>query len=554
MDFKTYLSFCLLCGTSFEGLSLDQKEATVSEVLVQPVISNPISSIAVHSAGLGLTSIEPGVQIFLEDSPCDHTELKNKLEPFLGQCMTQNTLDQIKSIVAGEYKRNNRPVVAVFFPEQDLCQGILDVEVLEGKIGSVQAVGNRFTSPKRLLNQVGLESGDPIDADALFTRLAWWNRTPFRYTEAVLAQGSQSGTTNLELVTKDRFGLRPYVGADNTGNDETGIARIFAGVQTANLLSFDQQLTYQFTTALDRRKFYAHSGNYLLPLAWRHQFQVFGGYSKIHAKSFSTGIDSSGNSIQASGRYEIPFNPIYGSFLHWIRIGYDYKRTNNNLLFGGDTIASASPAINQFMVGYYMDLKGTKYLFSSNIEIVFSPANLTGNQNNTDFQLLRPLAKSKYVYGRVRASHTQFLHYDWSIAASGALQLSNQNLLPSEQFGLGGYETVRGYEEREVNGDNASLLSVEFRAPPVRPMQWALNKKIRDEWMFYGFIDFGYAWEHKSVPGSENTFWLLGVGPGMRYSLGTYVDLRADFGFPLHSTGLGRNSLGRWDIGATVSY
>ena len=37
--------------------------------------------------------------------------------------------------------------------------------------------------------------------------------------------------------------------------------------------------------------------------------------------------------------------------------------------------------------------------------------------------------------------------------------LSNCNLLGSETFGLGGYDTVRGYDQRDINTDDGLLLS-----------------------------------------------------------------------------------------------
>ena len=45
-------------------------------------------------------------------------------------------------------------------------------------------------------------------------------------------------------------------------------------------------------------------------------------------------------------------------------------------------------------------------------------------------------------------------------------QLSDQALIPGEQFGIGGVRSVRGYEEREVTGDYGFQASLEGWSSP----------------------------------------------------------------------------------------
>ena len=47
--------------------------------------------------------------------------------------------------------------------------------------------------------------------------------------------------------------------------------------------------------------------------------------------------------------------------------------------------------------------------------------------------------------------------------ASG--QLSDSSLFVSEQFSLGGFDTVRGYDYREVSRDEGYLINLELRSP-----------------------------------------------------------------------------------------
>jgi hemolysin activation/secretion protein len=63
---------------------------------------------------------------------------------------------------------------------------------------------------------------------------------------------------------------------------------------------------------------------------------------------------------------------------------------------------------------------------------------------------------------------------DWSLQGRVLLQWTPDPLVPGEQFGLGGAQLVRGYEEREATGDRGWLASLEVASPP-----WPLQGTTR---------------------------------------------------------------------------
>lgn len=119
------------------------------------------------------------------------------------------------------------------------------------------------------------------------------------------------------------------------------------------------------------------------------------------------------------------------------------------------------------------------------------------------------------------------MSFSLSLLAKG--QISSQNLLPSEQFGLGGYDTVRGYDQREVNKDGAILASAEARSPAL-----PVVKPWNDAVQFLIFLDYGWGSDHNAIPGQRKTDYLLGTGPGIRYTIEPYLTARLDWGIKLH--------------------
>jgi hemolysin activation/secretion protein len=153
------------------------------------------------------------------------------------------------------------------------------------------------------------------------------------------------------------------------------------------------------------------------------------------------------------------------------------------------------------------------------------------------------------------ANRVTRLPFDFSWTVRGELQESDANLLPSEQLGLGGYDTVRGYDEREVNGDNGYLISTEVATPPVSIAQIFGLQKVKDQLQFLGFVDYGGTSLHQVTPADINPNTnLLGIGPGLRYVINPYFSLRFDYGFQMISTGFDDRHASRAHIGVLVSY
>ena len=63
---------------------------------------------------------------------------------------------------------------------------------------------------------------------------------------------------------------------------------------------------------------------------------MFGSYADIKGR-VPAPLALQGNSRQLGLRYEVPL-PKLGSYSHALIGGIDYKRSNNNLEFGGETV------------------------------------------------------------------------------------------------------------------------------------------------------------------------------------------------------------------------
>jgi hemolysin activation/secretion protein len=276
-----------------------------------------------------------------------------------------------------------------------------------------------------------------------------------------------------------------------------------------------------------------------------------GGYARIDPDI--TDFESHGKEAQASFRYKIPFKPLYTNFQHQLYFGFDYKYVTSILFFVSEITPqeaqNSKVNVTQEMLGYMFEYKPNRHELTFRIELFGSPVKWLPHQSTADYSALREDAKPRYFYGTATFGEIYTFSSRESIAGLLRVQGSANTLVPSEQFKLGGYNTVRGYEESVFISDNGVIANFEVRTRP-----FTFWKKMKDELTFLAFMDYGWGHNYHPFDGIKKTAILWGVGPGMRYTINPYVNLRVDYGFKLHHVHFDDHKLGMWHVGGTISY
>ena len=522
-------------------------DVLVKELKGVRLVANPKE---VRSEGYhGTPGVDAG-DVVLAQNP-DFTAV---VQPYLDQPVTMASLSQLTRAIVAYYRDHDRPVVNVYVPQQAITSGYVQIVVVESRVEKVEATGAKWFSNDMLRHEVTLRPGEPISGQQVHNDVAWINRNPFLQADMLMAPGDTPGTTDLLLRTQDRFPLRVFAGYEDSGNRFTEDDRLLTGFNYGNLFGLGEQVSFQYTQAPDKNDFQSESGTYIVPLPWRHQLTIFGSYASTSA-TLGDVFNSGGVNWQISGRYEIPL-PTTPNYTESVILGYDFKRNNNSLLFGVASISNTTADVNQFVFGYQSALKDDYGSTSFSATGFWSPGNFSAYDNDFDYQQQRLEADSSYLYGQLTLDRVTRLPWDFTWEVNGLLQESDANLLPSEQLGLGGYATVPGYEEREVNGDDGFLIGTQILAPPVsigEAMGW--TKGFDDHLQFLAFLDYGGTSLHSVTPADINPNTnLLGVGPGLRYVINTNVSLRFDYGFQLLQTGFGTGEHSRGHVGLVISY
>jgi hemolysin activation/secretion protein len=516
---KTSTKAC--CSLAFLLQTLGAVEPLRAIVLVKDEQSLVSSKEATDIEGLQARGVEV---------PGSLKELQKRLEPFYSKTTFDSTdIQKIKNIIYQYYRDQDRPFIIITVPSHTPDTDVLQLVITESRLGQIDVMGNQWTPQKRYLHYLTLKEGDPISPRTLSKDIDFMNRNPHRNVNLIYIPGKKEGTTDLTLAVQDRRPYRFYVGFDNTGVPTTGRERVFAGFSWDQMFGLDHMFLYQYTTNYNTNRFHASTLQYTAFLPWQAVLSLYGGFSIVHAHLPAPERNNKGTNSQASLRYTIPFMP--GNFFsHSITVGGDFKRTNNTMAFVDfDPVFGQTVNLTQLMLDYQWKYEKSRRVLEGGIECFASPGPWLPDQTNTDFSSLRPGAKNQWIYAAAYLHFRQpiFTSFAWDIYLKG--QLSSAPLLPSEQLGLGGYGSVRGYDERQYNADDGMQGSLELHFPRILK-----NKKQSRYAYFLLFLDGGLGFDQNTIPHIPKFDYLIGTGPGFRYVISPYLKARVDWGIKLH--------------------
>ena len=527
------------------------KEAVITSEIRGLVFLDQEDQIKMDGAP-GLTGIVTGISLLKQE------KFQEKLQPYFGRPATLSVLDKVCRDVIEYYRQEGFPVVNVVVPRQTVREGAIQFLVTEARVGKVIVEGARWFDPDRMKGEVSLREGDKVDATQLQEDIRWLNNNPFRQANLAFQPGEDSGTTDVIVEVNDRMPLRFFFTYDNYGIDLTGKNRLSTGFNFGNLFNLGQQANFQYTTSTENifNNLSAYSGSWIVPFPWRNYMTIFGSYSGANGINPQTSANLVSSSWQISARYNAPL-PMLGAYAHELYGGLDYKQASNSLLIfniqAPDGGGIGSYSIFQLTAGYSGSLPDVIGSTSFELGGFYSPGGVGGLNDSSNFNQIISGANPDYGYGRLTVTRGFTLPLDFSIRAEFNGQLASTALMPTEQFGLGGYNTVRGYDERVSNGDNAWVTNLEFWTPPGSLFKIFDNQSVEDRLQFLAFWDYGFVGYSQPMTGQYDS-WLMSVGPGVRYNIDRYVSVQLDWGFQLHQAPQGTKAGNRAELSATIAY
>jgi hemolysin activation/secretion protein len=450
----------------------------------------------------------------------------------LNQPLTENGLNFLIEVILAHYDSLGHPVVDVVVPEQDISRGTLILEVVEGRVGTVGLQKSKWFKATLLGRGIHLKSGEPILSKSLQRDLDWLSRNPFRQATLFATPGEQPSTGDFLYGLEEQRPWRVYAGYQNNGSEVVGEDRFSTGFNWGNAFGQDHLLNYQFTTGTDTGDFRAHAFSWEIPLHRQQHFLRLSG-AKADVQSEQYNLASEGGYRELGLTLGRPLDRWHG-LTQEISLGLEWKNIDNFASFGAVSIPGVEVDLWQLHFRYRAAGKVRGSRFDLTGDFIFSPGNVSGQNSDTNFRLFREDAHAQYTILRTSSQWRGKIWNDWTLKLALQAQLSPNKLLPSEQLGLGGYGTVRGYAEREFLADSGYALSAEIGTPVL---QW--KSMI---FQAIGFIDHGTGWRD-----GEDRQTLSGAGLGLRLETGRAFDGRMDWA-------VSKEGESQWHLGLGLNF
>ena len=370
------------------------------------------------------------------------------------------------------YRAAGYGAVVVALPEQNLQNGVLRLQVVEGKLKQINITGqNRYSRDNILRSLSALQLGQTPALDRLDQQLRLANENPGKSANVVFQPGFKQGEVDA-LVTVNERSLRPWLfSLDNTGASGTGHARASLRYQQPNVADRDIVWGLRATTSPSQPNHVASVGSSLrVPLYQQNMM--------FEANLLASNTESDGNLTPAGelrfsgsgaslGGRTIWLLPSLAEYKSQLALGVDVREYRNKCSLGVWGAAGCGPTANNRLRALPLTLSYSLYKPGSN----YFSANWINNLGwgragrDADYNNNRPGASASYQLLRLNAQWQFLPSENWRINWRTTAQLTPDGLVPAEQFGLGGMYSVRGYRERELMGDYGIDSSVELSTP-----------------------------------------------------------------------------------------
>lgn len=478
-------------------------------------------------------------------------ELDGYITHLLERELTLKDLTQAADAIQKAYRDAGYGGVVVFVPEQTMADGLMVIQVVEGKLADIQISGNKRYNEANILRSLPhVRKGETPSVRSIDRNVQMANENPAKDLRVALVAGSQPGEIDADIKVTEERPLRLLFGVDSAGTPGTGNFRTNVGVQHANLWNRDHIGTFQFQTSpTDPSRAQIYSVGYRIPLyKYFSAIDAFYAHSNVESVAAAT---IANNPLGFTGKGDIAgfrahrFLRRMGEYDHRMTFGWDWRAFNNNCSFNTLVTGNVSVpvacegvlsdvTITPLSIGYAGQVAGPKFSWGVNTNF----SGNVGGSSDAGFNALRSEAERHYIVWRFFGFGSLALPAGFGLATRMAAQYSPHALVPGEQFGIGGggsamggIISVRGYREREVVGDYGISFNLEGLGPDIAKFAKSESYSLRP----LAFFDVGWAGNNHHMPCTvdDTSCTLAGVGGGIRFSIGKRLTGRLDFGHAL---------------------
>lgn len=431
-------------------------------------------------------------------------QLQQQVTSFLNRSIDINELQQLRDRISALYLSLGYVNSGARIPEQQIDDGILQVQLVEGVLSEVNVRNDGRFRDHFFIERLQHAAQPTLNVNRLERRLYQWQQDPrFKTISAELQPGERPGEARLQLQVQEAEPVTqsvdvnnfhtPAVGAEGVyyswrhGNWDGGGEVLFLGLEKTEGLD-GVNLLYELpvNAADDRLSYFAKLNR---------SDVIEGDFAALDIESRAATL---GVSFKTGLQQDID------NIAYWF-VNAEWRRSESYLL--GDRF-SFSPGPENGISRLSVLRTGSDMQWRSAQQVIAVRATLSvgldmfaatrNDEGSPDAVFTSLLLQGQWAQ--------RFDLLDSMLLARMDMQLSDSSLLGLEQFSIGGHDTVRGYRENTLVRDQGTVASLEWRVPFYRHHEQYTQHAVA---VFY---DAGYARNKRRNLFASATLNSIGLG------------------------------------------
>lgn len=426
----------------------------------------------------------------------------------------QNITDKINAL----YQKDGY-IAAAKPSENDPNRGIIQINITESYLKNIRVEGTQRLK-SYVLNRLQLSKTEIINTAKIEDKLRLLKEDSLFTDVIATIKPLNNHEKELVVTVKEAPTVAANVSVDNFSPATVGSERVNVGLNYRNLTGLGDEFSANSTISNT-------GGNKLFAVGYQVPLNAMNGSLQLSATFNSTKVTQSPFdvlNIQGEKQiYEIFYRqPLIRSSTEELALSLGLSIDNGQTFifdkptgfgFGPDKDGVSRTSVVAFRQDYRKsDISGNWFL-GSEFKIGTGLFNPTTNDS--------PVPDGYFLNWSGSLQREQRLSDSNSLLVRANAQITSDSLLPSQQFIIGGGQSVRGYRQNARSGDNGLSLSIEDRI--------SLNSNFQ----IAPFLDLGTVWNVANNPNqlSSQPF-LISSGLGIIWKPFKFIQLRLDYAFP----------------------
>ena len=368
--------------------------------------------------------------------------------------LTMGQMQEVADEITRYYRQQGMILATAFIPAQDVVDGKVVIQILEGKLGKVIPEDNKMYSDKLLVRPFADLIGQPVFKDEIETGLLFLTDYPGLSVNGIFRPGGTQGETDLLIKTIDEKRINGAVSFDNNGSNLTGKNRARVDLMVNNPTGNADQLSLAVLQSFDPANGTFGYLTYSIPVTRSDWLAGFGfAHNQFQVEQDILGSGLTGKSTIGNGFVKKIFSRSRG-LNSYALADFSRKKAVTNLAvvdvedeydvgkleFGFDAIDTRFAGINVLSLQLYQGL-GTRLGAAG-----FDDASMKGGfrKANLNFSRLQTIVRN------------------FSLLLTTQFQYTDDRLNSLEQLPLGGADSVRAYPISSYLRDVGYFASFEF--------------------------------------------------------------------------------------------